>query len=332
MPSKLLSDSVVAFAATDWTLKGFHNHDHLQLRNVAMVTQGKRKRTMQDDDTSDSGDDTPEVITLAQGKADARKQEAEVQIAKAEARQKIKDANRQKDAKLKQRAEATRGSQEGAVGEELSAAERMERAMLEAADEEGGDSDEDEDGSEGSDEEADGSSSSTDERMDEDGDSDETSEFGGFDEEDSELPGSARPQRTSSIGADYLPDEIFESALASLAKKSQTKGEQPSSSKRKTVTSKKVRQKNRHRESAKDIIIGSKIIRMLPSSKSMNTKTVAASRTIPSKNAKHFLQKTLALAKNASARVRRNGWERRPANVGSMQTRSSLPAARFVRT
>ncbi len=213
---------------------------------------------MHDDDSSDSGDDTPEVITLAQGKADARKQEAEVQIAKAEARQKIKDANRQKDAKLKQRAEATRGSKEGAVGEELEAAERMERAMLEAADEEGGDSDEDEDGSEGSDEGAHGSSSSTDERMDEDGDSDETSEFGGFDEEDSELPGSARPQRTSSIGhgADYLPDEIFESALASLAKKSQTKGEQPSPSKRKTETSKKVRQKNRHRESAKDIIIG----------------------------------------------------------------------------
>jgi len=274
---------------------------------------------------SESDDDAPEVITLARSKADARKQEADVQKARNEARRKVKETNRQKDAKLKLRSEETRASREENSQEGLSVVERMERAMHEAAEEEDIGSDE---GGGVSNEEDEDSSPSTNEAMEEDKDSEEDSEFGGFDEGEVRTP--AQPQRTSN--ADYLPDEIFEAALSSLAKELKKKGEPSSKERIREKELKKVRRKNKHHESAKDILFGSKIIRMRPSSKSVNTRAAAASRTIPSNNAKHFIQKTLGLAKADSTRVRRNGWERRAANVGSMQTRSALPAARFVRT
>ena len=94
-----------------------------------MAAQERRNRARSDDE-SDS--DAPEEISLAQGKADVKRVEADVQNARSEARRKAKEVNRQKDAKLKQRAEDTRGSKGDAAREELSVEERMERAMQEA--------------------------------------------------------------------------------------------------------------------------------------------------------------------------------------------------------
>ncbi|KLO12323.1 hypothetical protein SCHPADRAFT_425960 [Schizopora paradoxa] len=295
-----------------------------------MPAQGKRKHVRSDDD-SDS--DAPEETSLAQGKADFKKKEADVQSARNEARRKAKDANRQKDAKLKQRAEATRGSKDGAVREELSVEDRMERAMREAAGEEDGS--EEEDGTYGSNERGEGSSSSgsEDEAMEEDGDSDEESEFGGF-ADDSESIKQTRSTRTErSSNPDYLPDEIFESGLSSLAKESRGSNQNATKKQKRLETKKTHQTKNKHRHggSVKDIVFGSKVIRTLPSSKSIITKAAAASRTLPPKNAKHFLHKTLGLRNDSSEQVKRNGWEHRAANVGSLQTRSGLPAARFVR-
>ncbi|KIJ90936.1 hypothetical protein K443DRAFT_686390 [Laccaria amethystina LaAM-08-1] len=82
------------------------------------------------------------------------------------------------------------------------------------------------------------------------------------------------------------------------------------------------RKRKRNNQPPKDLILGSRAIRVLPDGNKPSTPSARPSRKI-----RKFLDRTLAL-KGGNPKAR--GWERRPVNIGIMR-RNDGPAANFLR-
>ncbi|KDR70017.1 hypothetical protein GALMADRAFT_145059 [Galerina marginata CBS 339.88] len=296
---------------------------------------------------SDSDSDVPEAIPLSQSKKQIQKLESSRKNAVLAERQSRKTQNRERDRKLKERAEKNKKpvkdkgkgkeeSEEDDDEEEEEAVDgleaRMLRAMKDAQDEE---DEEDEEGFEGfgnvqldEDEDESGSQDS------EENDSEEEEEEGSDDDDDEsqdseESEGEEEPERPSKpktstkFNPDHLPDELFEAAFASQTgtKRTFTDDADITSSKRKT-SPRATKKRKTNPKTPKDIIVGSKAIRVLPSSV-----LPPAPATLPSRKINNFLNRTLAL-KGGKQRAR--GWERRPTNIGVLRA-GAEPALNFVR-
>ncbi|KAJ3517038.1 hypothetical protein NLJ89_g754 [Agrocybe chaxingu] len=293
---------------------------------------------------SPSDDEAPEAITLSQSKVNEKKREAQRQDAVAAGRYAQKEKNRALDRKLKERAQRTKGKaseaqkgvnarqkrrnldsddngseQDDDVSEnELEA--RMRRAMQEA-DEEGSDKGkEDEDGGEGPLEDTPGSDGMEQEEFSEEDGDEEDDDDDDDDDDDVEQQGPSRKQK-GKLNPDHLPDELFAAAFSSTANsKLKRKAEEdvPNSS---AVPKKRKRTKPK---TPKDVIVGSRAIRVLPSSQAPSTPSA-----LPSRKIKRFLDRSLAF-KDGKQALRTRGWERRSANVGVL--RRDGPALAFVRS
>ncbi|KAF8798428.1 hypothetical protein BYT27DRAFT_7203520 [Phlegmacium glaucopus] len=266
-------------------------------------------------DSESSGDESaPEIISLAQSKKAIQKLDAELKKAEIAERQSKRRQNRELDRKLKERADMNRaGKLKGDGADELEV--RMQRAMQEAQEEM------DEEGESGS-----GSGS-------EDSDSDSDSENSGEDEDDvgsiDDEQGSVRSSeeeeeeeaenlplkpKKKTYNPDHLPDELFTAAFASSSKRKATEDEDDKPLKQ---TAKKAKRSH----TQKDLIIGSRAIRMLPTPGRPITPSAA-----PSRKVKKFLNRSLALK---GGKQQSKTWERRPANIGVL--RRDGPASNFVR-
>ncbi|CAA7269680.1 unnamed protein product [Cyclocybe aegerita] len=290
-------------------------------------------------------DDAPETIALSQSKVSEKKREAQRQDAVAAGRHAQKEKNRELDRKLKERAQRTQGKASAAQhntnarqkrkhldrddhgseeGDDVSDNEletRMRRSMREA-DEEGSDEGkEDEDDGGGPLE--DGPDSDGLEFSEEDGD--EEDEHGDVatdadDDDDMKQEGPSR-KRKGKLNPDHLPDELFAAAFSSTANsKPKRKAEEdvPNPS---AVTKKRKRTKPK---TPKDVIVGSRAIRVLPSSQAPSTPSA-----LPSRKIRKFLDRSLAF-KDGKQALRTRGWERRSANIGVL--RRDGPPLAFVRS
>ncbi|KAF8574343.1 hypothetical protein K439DRAFT_1642279 [Ramaria rubella] len=126
------------------------------------------------------------------------------------------------------------------------------------------------------------------------------------------------------LSAKHLPDHIFTAAAAASS--------QPSPQKVESVLDSASKKKNKSK--AKQRIVGSRIIRTLPSSPGGS---LSASLTLPPARINKFLQRTLRLKQagggNAQVKSSTRGpeqWERRPVNIGVMRS-IDAPARRFMR-
>jgi len=263
------------------------------------------------DSESSDGEDAPEVITLAQSKKDIQKLDAELKKAEIAARKSKKSQNREMDRKLKERADMNRGGKQ-MKGDEVGGMEaRMYRAMQEAQeemDEEG------ESGSVGDSEKDDGDK----EEEQEDDSSlkdDQGSKEEGVEEEAEVLP--PNPLTKKTLNANHLPDKLFTAAFASKASTSKRKAPDDEEDNPPKQTSKKPKRPHTRR----DLIVGSRAIRMLPTPGQPITPSVA-----PSSKINKFLNRSLALK---GGRQQSKTWERRTANIGVF--RRDGPASNFVR-
>lgn len=269
------------------------------------------------DESGFSDEEAPENISLAQSKQSVHRRETELKKAEILVKERKREENRERDRKLKERAERNKGKQKEKSGSsrDLELEARMQRAMQEAQDEMGEDESGDEEefagfGMEGSDDDESGEESSN---QEEESGSDD-------DESDTEsIPNDAdrkeHPGRKSN--PDHLPDELFEAAFNASTASSKRNVEDIDSKTRLSS-----RKRKRNNEPPKDLIIGSREIRVLPDGNKPSTPSARPSRKI-----RKFLGRTLAL-KGGNPKAR--GWERRPVNIGVMR-RNSGPAANFVR-
>ncbi|KAJ6619288.1 hypothetical protein B0H10DRAFT_2026811 [Mycena sp. CBHHK59/15] len=234
---------------------------------------------------SESDTDAPESVPLTQAKKAAQSRDAVRQQFAAGEKEKRKQRNRERDRELKVRAGArVRGGKDVDVDVD-SAESRMERAMREAQ-EESGDSDED----------ADIDMSDGD---DDDGDEDYGDDGSG---EEDVVP----------TNPNHLPDHLFASAFSSAAASS--------TSKLKAVPPKK--RKHTRTPKAKDLVVGSRTIRV-----QSTTAAPAVPSTLPSRKIKKFTNRALALKGNPP-----KAWKRLPVNIGVMRRSLLSPAVGFVRT
>ncbi|KAJ7263658.1 hypothetical protein B0H12DRAFT_1230946 [Mycena haematopus] len=181
------------------------------------------------------------------------------------------------------------GGEKGKKGddEEEGVESRMERAMREAAQEEGEDEDDD-------------SEISGEQDLEEYSDSDE-------DDEDDE----------QSTNPNHLPDHLFTSAFASASAPSSKKSlREPKPAKRKRTRTPK----------AKDIVVGSRTIRVT----STIPRPIPA--TLPSRKIRKFTDHALALKSGGVRSRNAKTWSRMPANLGVMRRAlHGPPAVGFVR-
>ncbi|GBE84120.1 hypothetical protein BKA93DRAFT_818245 [Sparassis latifolia] len=313
--------------------------------------------------TSDSSDDdeTPETFSFGLSKKAAKGAQDALQQFAATEKQKRKEKNRERDRVLKERAARAKvksgGKGKGKVvvkekaprvdqevsdedGDEAGRDDlraRMDRAMREA-EEEGSDAltenGEDMSGEEGSaisdDEEEDSEKDDEDEEMERtrvyaDGDSKDEGENEAEDGDDEmgaeESDDDAPSPRKNSAHHDYLPDHLFKSAFAAAAH-SRSQPKVPTSSATKSQKRKRVKR------SSKEIVLGSRTIRTLPSTSGAILST-AHRRLVPPARVNEFVKRSLNL-KGRAADMKIKGWARRAANVGVMKRDG--PAARFVRS
>ncbi|KIM75317.1 hypothetical protein PILCRDRAFT_827417 [Piloderma croceum F 1598] len=280
--------------------------------------------------SSSDGEGAPETLSLVQSKWNAKTLDNALNDFTAAEKERRKERNRTRDRKLKERAAQTRHSER--VAEERDDAHaRMERAMRDAEQEkEDEDEGEDEYGSE-SEDNFEGSSKGTnseeseDEAMEmaEDGEdgimvsdnddaSQDVTDEGGTKSNQS----LARPKKNHH----HLPDHLFTSAFTPQAQPSLS-NLQPLASVSKTNN---IVRKRKHRARAKDLIVGSRVIRTLADSSRSGLPT---SITLPPPKVKKFMNRSLNIKGNQS---RIKGWERRPANLG-VSKRDGGPALGFVR-
>ncbi|GJE99038.1 hypothetical protein PsYK624_152760 [Phanerochaete sordida] len=276
---------------------------------------------------SPSDDEAPEAFSFGASKKSAEGEERALQQFHAAEKQKLKEKRRQKDRVLKERKAQSTGKGKGKAREiafteedEESEAEsaaperddleaRMERAMREAQAE-----------------------------MDEeDGDDDEDFEMGGMQSEEDEEDGSGQEEEVESADEepspaqsrtaqkkDYLPDHLFASAFSQLPSDDTPKSKSKS---KKRAASPPTKKRKRVQKSAKDLVVGSRVVRTLPS-QTARPSTTHPKGLAPPRAATKLVERTLNLRGDARA-AKLRGWERRPANVGVMKRNG--PAARFVR-
>ncbi|TFY70869.1 hypothetical protein EVG20_g2131 [Dentipellis fragilis] len=267
---------------------------------------------------SDSG--TPEAIGLSQSARAARGAARELEAFRAEQRQRIKEKNRARDARLKEHAaeKSLKGKgkdmgaegaedEEGEDGERERLEARMARAMGEAEGESGGDSDEAE-GLEDVEMEEDEEGTGESEEDDEDAEMGE--EFSGSeDDEDLEDERDVLDPKSK-----YLPDHLFTAALSN----SRTSTKRTTNARTADADSRPIKKRKRATKKSKDILIGSRVIRALPSAGKVVEGTGA-----PSRRAARFTSKALALK---GPQKTAKGWERRPTNLGVLKRSSGAPA------
>ncbi|KAK0434592.1 hypothetical protein EV421DRAFT_1909247 [Armillaria borealis] len=241
--------------------------------------------------SSDEDDDAPEAVSLSQSKKLIQQQNSSIRQFENAQKEKKRAKNRERDRKLKEQAQG-RKQGKGKEDEESSSGEgdddaiaRMRRAMKEAGEE----SDED-----------------VDVEMHDEEDEEEES-----DEEEEEFHGFDAPRKSN-----HLPDHLFASAATSV----------PSVEKKTKSKSSKEAEKTRKRKrsTAKDRVLGSRIIRALPDP---NKPLSGTPSMVPTAKVRKFLDRSLSLRKTDK---RVGGWERRSANIGSMKIDHG-PAAHFVR-
>ncbi|KAK0218157.1 hypothetical protein IW262DRAFT_1119626 [Armillaria fumosa] len=250
-----------------------------------------------DPHSSDEDDDAPEAVSLSQSRKLIQQQNSSIRQFENAQKEKKRAKNRERDRKLKEQAHGRkRGKEKEKEKDEESSGDegdddaisRMRRAMKEAGEE----SDEDMDA----------------EMHDEDDEGDEEEES---DEEEEEFHGFDAPRKSN-----HLPDHLFASAAASvpsIEKKTKSK-----SSKEAEKT------KKRKRTTAKDRLLGSRVIRALPDP---NKPPSGIPSMVPTAKVRKFLDRSLSF-RRTDKRV--GGWERRSANIGSMKMDHG-PAAHFVR-
>ncbi|PFH46927.1 hypothetical protein AMATHDRAFT_43268 [Amanita thiersii Skay4041] len=297
------------------------------------------------DNDTDDNDDAPETYTLTESKHSAKRKNEDIGQAQAAVRKKAKLRNQQRDRVLKEQAAGRRererrmlfgeneveeedgdgeheGEDEGDGGDNLR--RQMERVMKETRNtdglaDEGEDEESDEDEFKGLyRSSAEGSEAEGDSGVEEDEDSEflhimqneelmEKDSEEDDDDEDDQLP-------SDRLRVKKLPDHLFEAAFAQ-------RSPQPSSPQthQKSITKSKQRAQKTHNRKPqhKDVIIGTRTFRTLPTGPYANVK-LASSR--PTADRAHIVRK-------GDTRIR--GWERRAANIGSM--RRDGPAANFVR-
>jgi len=260
---------------------------------------------------SESSDDegAPEIISLVRSKKDIQKLDVELKKAEIAERQSKRRQNREMDRKLKERADMNRGGRKkGDDADELEA--RMQRAMQEAQ-EEMDEKVESESGSGSGDSDSDSENSSE----DEDDVSSLQNEQSSEEEEEAEiLP--PKPKKKT-YNPDHLPDELFTAAFASQASTSKRKTTEDEEDKPLKQTSKKPKRSH----AQKDLIVGSRVIRTLPTPGQPIIPSAA-----PSSKVNKFLNRSLALK---GGKQRSKPWERRPVNIGVL--RRDGPALNFVR-
>lgn len=246
------------------------------------------------------------------------RRETELKKAEILVKERKREENRERDRKLKERAERNRGKQKEKSGSsrDLDLEARMQRAMQEAQDEMGEEESGDEEefegfgGLEGSDDDESGEELSSQEE--ESGSDNDESDM------ESNLNDSDRDEQPGRISnPDHLPDELFEAAFKASTTSSKRKVEDIDSK-----TQLPSRKRKRNNAPPKDLVIGSRAIRVLPEANKPSTPSARPSRKI-----RKFLDRTLAL-KGGNPKAR--GWERRPVNIGVMR-RNGGPAANFVR-
>lgn len=213
--------------------------------------------------SSDDEEEAPEAVSLVQSKRTANVQETTLKEIQAAEKERRKEHNRERDRKLKERADATRKLRKAVDlgdGGELRA--RMERAMQDAEEEMDGE-DEDEDMSGSGDTTSDGDSESGEDDDDDDAEQDielgETVEgdvMRSEDEDDDQINSSDSDESTLkenlTKNPQHLPDHIFASAFTPDAQHSSSR--QP---KDLTTSSRKARKrKNTRQNGAKDLILG----------------------------------------------------------------------------
>ncbi|KAJ7615892.1 hypothetical protein FB45DRAFT_934863 [Roridomyces roridus] len=279
-----------------------------------------RPATPSDGSDSESDNDAPQAVTLTQAKQAVKTQdEARERVARS-IKDKTKERNRARDRALKERkgtrvvreahdeveAEEESGSEgddeeDSEMGEgDLDAEARMERAMREAAEE---DSDDD--------------SHMADPEDDEDVDMPGEADSGEEDSDDDDQDGLAS-------NPNHLPDHLFSSAAFPSPSKSKTKA---------TKAAPKPKKRKRSAR-AKELVVGSRTIRVDPTSFSGAPLTPGG--ILPSAKIRKFTNRALALTAPGAAAAKAKGWQRLPANIGVLRPRHRSdtaygPAAGFVR-
>ncbi|KAJ7488068.1 hypothetical protein FB451DRAFT_1553585 [Mycena latifolia] len=245
------------------------------------------------DSESELDADAPEAVSLTQAKHTARTQEAAREQLATEERKKRKARNRERDQRMKARAGERRGEAAREDGDEVDGVEsRMERAMREAEEESGEESGS---GSASGEGEGDVQMDGVDEEEDSSDDDDDD------DDEEEEEMGGSNPH--------HLPEHLFASAFASgsvaTPSSSKSKLQAPASKKRKRATR------------TKDRVVGSRTIRIAPSSTSIPTTPA----TLPSRKIRKFTDRALALKGTP-----RKTWTRLP-DPGAGASHQSTPTS-----
>ncbi|KAG6332438.1 hypothetical protein ID866_6655 [Astraeus odoratus] len=288
-----------------------------------------------------SDDDSPEVVSQSVSRASARRDSKAIRTFDAQEKARKKERNRERDRKMKERALTTRKNKrpspakllgEGSVHDAIyeredgghdaesneeganhraedRARERMLRAMHDAAEE---DVEEEEEGNEfqgfrGMDSDVDMSPG------DRNGvvvpnnateDEDEST--------DGEKTFAPVNNNRFSQQAQYLSDDLFITAFAS--QKSNPTTAKPDHPNQCESTRKRVRNKSGR---SKNVVVG-RTIRTL--SRLSDPKSKAIVRTLPPKRSRTFFDRSLAMkGKQAMLKAKQRGWERRPANIGTMK-------------
>ncbi|TCD61191.1 hypothetical protein EIP91_008797 [Steccherinum ochraceum] len=274
-----------------------------------------------------SDDEAPEAVSFNSSKKTTKNEQAAVQKHHATEKQKRKEKNRNRDKALKERAAVAqvvlrrKGKATAEGKSELEA--RMERAMRDAegeSDEEDEDTDElEEDVALGSDEEFE--DTSEDAVMDDAGsineeDGDEAEDD---DDDDEETPISQTTRRQPPKSTpNYLPDHLFASAFS----QPQSHTSSPKQLSKRKPKEQSTKKRKRSKKSSKDIVVGSRTIRTLPS-----VASEAPTALRPTRGVDVFVKRSLNLTGN-SKKAKTRGWERRAVNVGVLRTGG--PAAHFL--
>ena len=245
-------------------------------------------------------EDAPESLSLQDSKRTIRRQAANLLKFEASEKEKQRARNRQRDKRLKEQAEIPKKRRKDAQA-------RMERAMLDAAEEgrEGEGSSEHEDQEDVDKDSSDGGS------QDEDIEEDEDEQMGSDDPSDQEDDTKRNP--------DYLPDHLFVSAFSKPTATSKTISQSSAQAKLPRKASK------RRLRSAKDIVVGyvpctMSYLRKTKSKLSTSPRTLqilpdpaktfpSAAATVPRGKVKAFVERSLGLRGIAP---KSKGWTRKP--------------------
>ncbi|KAF8507533.1 hypothetical protein JB92DRAFT_3121759 [Gautieria morchelliformis] len=265
--------------------------------------------------SSDSEDEAPEVLTLSATRDFSRTQSEAIHAVELAQKAKRKRENRERDAALK---EAKEARAEGHVIKERGPTKKKTRSKANAKGKKEHDLSRGEEMSNAEERMARAMREAAEEESGGDSADYVSDEWHGIANEQQEWQGITDP--TAPAATRHLPDHMF--FTAGTHKTTISSSSPPSPKPR----------KKRKKSKAKELIVGSRVIRTLPSA---HPDSLTASLTRPPARINRFLKRTLKLRKNGGSEVQKNknsnSWERRPANLGVMR-HTTGPAMRFARS